>query len=127
MKKLSFTGSTRIGKLLASQCSGTLKKLSLELGGNSPFIVFDDAKIETAVESCILAKLRNSGQTCVTANRIMVQSGIYDQFADALTARIKGLKVGPGTEAGVNIGPLTHERAVEKAMCHINGKLGVFL
>jgi succinate-semialdehyde dehydrogenase/glutarate-semialdehyde dehydrogenase len=126
VKKLSFTGSTRVGKILASQCSKTLKKLSLELGGNSPFIVFDDAKMDTAVEACILAKLRNSGQTCVTANRIMVQKGIYDKFAEALSVRIKELKVGPGTEAGVFIGPLTHERAVEKAMSHINDakKLG---
>lgn len=122
VRKLSFTGSTRVGKLLASQCSGTLKKLSLELGGNSPFIVFDDAKLETAVEACIMAKFRNSGQTCVTANRVFVQKGIYDKFAEALTARIKSLKVGPGTEDGVFVGPLTHERAVEKAMNHINGE-----
>lgn len=122
VRKLSFTGSTRVGKLLASQCSDSLKKLSLELGGNSPFIVFDDAKLETAVEACILAKFRNSGQTCVTANRIFVQKGIYDKFAEALTAKIKSLKVGPGTEDGVFVGPLTHERAVEKAMNHINGK-----
>lgn len=122
VRKLSFTGSTRIGKLLAEQCSGTLKKLSLELGGNSPFIVFDDAKVETAVEACILAKFRNSGQTCVTANRIFVQDGIHDRFVEALTEKIKTLKVGPGTEEGVFVGPLTHERAVEKAMAHINGK-----
>ncbi|KAG9784554.1 Glutarate-semialdehyde dehydrogenase [Exophiala dermatitidis] len=120
VRKLSFTGSTRVGKLLASQCAGTLKKLSLELGGNSPFIVFDDAKLETAVEACIMAKFRNSGQTCVTANRIFVQKGIYDKFAEALTAKIQTLKVGPGTEDGVFVGPLTHERAVEKAMNHIN-------
>lgn len=120
VKKLSFTGSTRVGKLLAAQCAGSLKKLSLELGGNSPFIVFEDAKIETAVEACILAKFRNSGQTCVTANRILVQSAIYEEFADALTKRIKELKVGKGTEEGVFIGPLTHERAVDKAMNHIN-------
>ncbi|KIW86842.1 uncharacterized protein Z519_12628 [Cladophialophora bantiana CBS 173.52] len=122
VRKLSFTGSTRVGKLLARQCSDSLKKLSLELGGNSPFIVFDDAKLETAVEACILAKFRNSGQTCVTANRIFVQKGIYDKFAEALTVKIKSLKVGPGTEEGVFVGPLTHERAVEKAMNHINGK-----
>ncbi|KAH0837485.1 hypothetical protein AYO21_08916 [Fonsecaea monophora] len=120
VRKLSFTGSTRVGKLLARQCSDSLKKLSLELGGNSPFIVFDDAKLETAVEACILAKFRNSGQTCVTANRIFVQKGIYEKFAEALTVRIKSLKVGPGTEDGVFVGPLTHERAVEKAMNHIN-------
>ncbi|OAL38952.1 hypothetical protein AYO20_01703 [Fonsecaea nubica] len=120
VRKLSFTGSTRVGKLLARQCSDSLKKLSLELGGNSPFIVFDDAKLETAVEACIMAKFRNSGQTCVTANRIFVQKGIYEKFAEALTVRIKSLKVGPGTEDGVFVGPLTHERAVEKAMNHIN-------
>ncbi|KAG4442574.1 hypothetical protein IFR05_001986 [Cadophora sp. M221] len=120
VKKVSFTGSTRVGKILAEHCAGSVKKMSLELGGNSPFIVFDDAKIDTAVEACIVAKLRNSGQTCVTANRIMVQKGIYDEFADALAKRIKELKVGKGTDEGVVIGPLTHERAVEKAMSHIN-------
>ncbi|KAL2796302.1 Aldehyde/histidinol dehydrogenase [Aspergillus keveii] len=120
VRKLSFTGSTRVGKLLAQQCSQNLTKLSLELGGNSPFIVFDDAKIETAVEACLLAKFRNSGQTCVTANRIFVQEGIYDKFAAALVERIKVLKVGNGIDSGVNIGPLTHNRAVEKAIGHIN-------
>ncbi|KAK5065945.1 hypothetical protein LTR16_010069, partial [Cryomyces antarcticus] len=119
VRKLSFTGSTRVGKLLMQQCSQSLKKLSLELGGNSPFLVFDDAKLETAVEACVMAKFRNSGQTCVTANRIFVQSGIHDKFAEALTKRIKELKVGPGTEEGVFVGPLTHDRAVEKAMSHI--------
>lgn len=108
---------------MAAQCANTLKKLSLELGGNSPFIVFDDAKIETAIEACIMAKFRNSGQTCVTANRILVQEGIYDKFAKALGERMEQLKVGPGTEEGVFVGPLTHERAVEKAMSHIDGKL----
>lgn len=127
VKKLSFTGSTRIGKLLMEQCSKSLKKLSLELGGNSPFIVFDDAKLDTAVEACILAKFRNSGQTCVTANRILVQAGIYDRFSDALVERIKQLKVGPGTQDGVFIGPLTHERAVEKAMRHIEGRTVPFV
>ncbi|TKA82645.1 hypothetical protein B0A55_00738 [Friedmanniomyces simplex] len=117
--KLSFTGSTRVGKLLMQQCSSTLKKLSLELGGNSPFVVFDDAKMSTAVEACIMGKFRNSGQTCVTANRIFVQAGIYDEFAKQLTERIKTLKVGAGTEEGVFVGPLTHERAVEKAMNHV--------
>lgn len=122
VRKLSFTGSTRVGQLLAAQCSHSLKKLSLELGGNSPFIVFDDAKLETAVEAAILAKFRNSGQTCVTANRVFVQEGIYDKFTQALSEKIKTLKVGPGTEEGVFVGPLTHERAVEKAMNHITGK-----
>jgi len=121
VRKLSFTGSTRIGKLLAKQCANNLTKLSLELGGNSPFIVFDDAKIETAVEACILAKFRNSGQTCVTANRIFVQDGIYDWFTEALAEKVKTLKVGSGLTDGVFIGPLTHERAVEKALSHIEG------
>jgi succinate-semialdehyde dehydrogenase/glutarate-semialdehyde dehydrogenase len=98
-----------------------LTKLSLELGGNSPFIVFDDAKIETAVEACLLAKFRNSGQTSVTANRSFVQEGIYDKFAAALVDRIKTLKIGNGIDSGVAIGPLTHDRAVEKAIGHING------
>lgn len=120
VRKLSFTGSTRVGKILAAQCSNTLTKLTLELGGNSPFIVFDDAKLETAIEAAILAKFRNSGQTCVTANRVFVQEGIYDKFTEALAEKIKTLKVGPGTEEGVFVGPLTHERAVEKAMNHIN-------
>ncbi|CAK4034057.1 succinate-semialdehyde dehydrogenase (NADP+) [Lecanosticta acicola] len=120
VQKVSFTGSTRVGKLLMKQCSSALKKLSLELGGNSPFIVFDDAKMETALEAAILAKFRNSGQTCVTANRIFVQEGIYEDFAEQLTERIKKLKVGAGTEEGVFVGPLTHERAVEKAMRHID-------
>lgn len=122
VRKLSFTGSTRVGKILAAQCSNSLKKLSLELGGNSPFIVFDDAKLETAVEAAILAKFRNSGQTCVTANRIFVQADIYDTFTQALTDKIKTLKVGPGTEEGVFVGPMTHDRAVEKALNHIAGK-----
>ncbi|PLB53400.1 succinate-semialdehyde dehydrogenase [Aspergillus steynii IBT 23096] len=119
VRKLSFTGSTRVGQLLARQCSTNLTKLSLELGGNSPFIVFDDAKVETAVEACLLAKFRNSGQTCVTANRIFVQRGIYQEFMQALIAKIKTLKVGDGMEKDVFIGPLTHERAVGKAMEHI--------
>ncbi|ETN42700.1 uncharacterized protein HMPREF1541_01858 [Cyphellophora europaea CBS 101466] len=120
VKKMSFTGSTRVGKLLASQCANSLTKLTLELGGNSPFIVFDDAKLDSAVEAAIMAKFRNSGQTCVTANRIFVQKGIYDKFAEALTERIRKLKVGAGWEKDVFVGPLTHDRAVEKAMSHIN-------
>jgi succinate-semialdehyde dehydrogenase/glutarate-semialdehyde dehydrogenase len=89
---------------------------------SSPFIVFDDAKIETAIEACILAKFRNSGQTCVTANRIFVQDKIYDQFAQALTEKIKTLQVGNGVDDGTFVGPLTHDRAVEKALRHIDGK-----
>ncbi|PYI32142.1 succinate-semialdehyde dehydrogenase [Aspergillus indologenus CBS 114.80] len=120
VRKLSFTGSTRVGKLLAQKCSVNLKKLSLELGGNSPFIVFDDAKLEVAVDAFLLAKFRNAGQTCITANRVFVQEGIYDRFAAALVERVKSLRVGNGVVDGVTIGPLTHERAVEKAVGHIN-------
>lgn len=121
VKKLSFTGSTRVGKLLMRQCSSSVKKLSLELGGNSPMIVFDDAKLDVAVDACMMGKFRNAGQTCVSANRIFVQSGIYDKFAEAVVERIKKQKVGLGTDEGVTVGPLTHERAVEKAIRHING------
>ncbi|KAB8199450.1 succinate-semialdehyde dehydrogenase [Aspergillus parasiticus] len=119
VRKISFTGSTRVGQVLAQKCSTNLTKLSLELGGNSPFIVFNDGKIETAVEACILAKFRNSGQMCVTANRIFVQRGIYQQFMQALISRIKTLKVGDGMDNDVFIGPLTHQRAVGKALEHI--------
>lgn len=102
------------------QLCSTPRKLTLLLL-LSPFIVFDDAKIETAVEACILAKFRNSGQTCVTANRIFVQDAIYDQFAKALTERVQTLQVGNGVKDGVFVGPLTHDRAVEKALRHIEG------
>lgn len=122
VRKLSFTGSTRVGKLLASQCSSNLTKLSLELGGNSPFIVFDDANVDKAIQACISAKFRNSGQTCVTANRIFVQKGVYEKFASKLVESVERLQVGAGTEDGVFVGPLTHERAVEKAMTHIEGE-----
>ncbi|RSL74792.1 hypothetical protein CEP53_000033 [Fusarium sp. AF-6] len=110
-----------VGETLCTSklCSGNLTKLSLELGGNSPFIVFDDADLETAIEAFTMAKFRNSGQTCVTANRVFVQSRIYDAFAKALVDKVKTLKVGPGTKPDVLIGPLTHERAVDKAMSHI--------
>lgn len=122
VKKLSFTGSTAIGKLLSQQCSENVKKLSLELGGNSPLIVFDDAKLDTAIEASMLAKFRNSGQTCVTANRIFVQDGIYDSFTNRLVEKVKELKVGSGVEEGVTVGPLTHDRAVSKATRHVQGR-----
>ncbi|KAF2096973.1 succinate-semialdehyde dehydrogenase [Rhizodiscina lignyota] len=120
VKKLSFTGSTRVGKILMKQCASSVKKLSLELGGNSPLIIFDDAKISNAINATIAAKFRNAGQTCVSANRVFVQSGIYDKYSEALVEAIKKQKVGLGTEEGVTVGPLTHERAVDKAMTHIN-------
>jgi succinate-semialdehyde dehydrogenase/glutarate-semialdehyde dehydrogenase len=115
IKKFSFTGSTSVGTLIMQQCSGSLKKLSLELGGNAPFIIFDDANIEAAINSLIGAKLRNSGQTCVSANRIFVQRGVYLEIANALTQKFKMLSVGDGFSSGVDVGPLTVARGVEKA------------
>lgn len=114
VRKLSFTGSTEVGRLLMAQSAPTLKKLSLELGGNAPFIVFDDADLDAAVEGAIAAKYRNAGQTCVCANRFLVQDGIYDRFAEKLAARVASLKVGIGREAGVQQGPLIDAAALEK-------------
>ncbi len=114
VRKLSFTGSTPVGKILYGQCAGTVKKLSLELGGNAPFIVFDDADLEAAVEGAIASKYRNAGQTCVCANRLIVQAGIHDAFVERLTQKVAAMKVGPGTGEGVTIGPLINEKAVAK-------------
>jgi succinate-semialdehyde dehydrogenase/glutarate-semialdehyde dehydrogenase len=119
VRKLSFTGSTAVGKLLMRQCADTLKKLSLELGGNAPFIVFDDADLEAAVEGAIQSKYRNTGQTCVCANRFLVQDGIYAAFATRLAERAGELKVGPGRDPGVVQGPLINEAAVAKVEAHI--------
>ncbi|KAF2151934.1 succinic semialdehyde dehydrogenase [Myriangium duriaei CBS 260.36] len=120
IRKVSFTGSTGVGKLLMKQSASTLKKLSFELGGNAPFIVFDDADLETAVNGAIACKFRSSGQTCVCANRIYVQSGIYDKFADAVAEKVKGFKVGGGYDEGVTHGPLIHDRAVSKVQQHVD-------
>jgi succinate-semialdehyde dehydrogenase/glutarate-semialdehyde dehydrogenase len=114
VRKLSFTGSTEVGKLLYRQCADTVKKLTLELGGNAPLIVFDDADLDQAVAGAMASKYRNAGQTCVCANRILVQSGIYDRFAAALVEAVQKLKVGPGLESGVAIGPLISGEAIEK-------------
>ncbi len=114
VRKVSFTGSTEVGKLLMRQSADTVKKISLELGGNAPFIVFDDADMDAAVEGAIVAKYRNAGQTCVCANRIFVQDGVYDTFLEKFTAAVLKQKVGPGTEQGVNIGPLINAEALEK-------------
>jgi succinate-semialdehyde dehydrogenase / glutarate-semialdehyde dehydrogenase len=114
VRKLSFTGSTEIGKLLYAQCAGTVKKLSLELGGNAPFIVFDDADIPAAINGAIASKYRNSGQTCVCANRILVQDGIYERFVAEFTQAVAGLKVGSGVEEGVQQGPLIDLPALTK-------------
>lgn len=119
IRKLSFTGSTNVGKLLMKQCSNSLKKLSLELGGNAPFIVFDDCDLGSAVNAVMGAKVRNSGQTCVCANRIYVQRGIYDTFANALIDRFKALKFGDGFADGTMIGPLTTQKGVQKVEAHV--------
>ncbi|MBS0847141.1 NAD-dependent succinate-semialdehyde dehydrogenase [Citrobacter sp. JGM124] len=120
VRKLSFTGSTGIGRLLMAQCADTVKRVSLELGGNAPFIVFDDADLDAAVEGALQSKFRNAGQTCVCTNRFLVQSGIYSRFARRLTERVKALQVGDGRDSGVVVGPLIDEAAVTKAMDHIN-------
>ena len=119
VRKLTFTGSTQVGRILMEQCAPTIKKLSLELGGNAPFIVFDDADLDAAVEGAIASKYRNAGQTCVCANRIYVQHGVYDAFADKLVAAVGKLKVGNGQEAGVTQGPLIEEKAMLKVEEHI--------
>ena len=114
VRKLSFTGSTAVGKMLYRQCADTVKKLTLELGGNAPLVVFDDADLGQAVAGAMASKYRNAGQTCVCANRILVQSGIYDRFAAALVEAVNKLAVGPGMEAGTAIGPLINQAAIEK-------------
>ncbi len=119
VRKLTFTGSTQVGRILMSQCAHDIKKLSLELGGNAPFIVFDDADLDKAVEGAIIAKYRNSGQTCVCANRIYVQNGVYDKFAEKLAATTSALKVGNGIEANVNIGPLIDKAGIAKVEDHL--------
>ncbi len=119
VRKLSFTGSTEVGRLLMAQCAPTIKKLSLELGGNAPFIVFDDADVDAAVDGALIAKYRNAGQTCVCANRLLVQGGIYAEFAEKLAARVAQLKVGSGLEEGVAQGPLIDGGALEKVEAHI--------
>src|SRR3954462_6293151 len=106
VRKLGFTGSTEVGKLLMAQCAGTVKKVSLELGGNAPFIVFDDADVDEAVAGALICKYRNSGQTCISANRILVQAPVYDDFVQRLTAAVVQLKVGSGLEPDVKVGPL---------------------
>jgi succinate-semialdehyde dehydrogenase/glutarate-semialdehyde dehydrogenase len=119
VRKLSFTGSTAIGKLLMAQCAGTVKKLSLELGGNAPFIVFDDADLDAAVEGAIASKYRNTGQTCVCANRILVQDSVYDAFASRLAGAVQKLRPAPGLEEGATQGPLIDDRALQKVEEHV--------
>ena len=120
VKKLSFTGSTEIGKLLMAQCATTVKKTSMELGGNAPFIIFDDADLDEAVKGAIISKYRNAGQTCVCANRIMAQETIYDAFVEKLAKAVSALKVGNGAEDGTIIGPLIDDKALAKVEEHVN-------
>ncbi len=124
VRKLSFTGSTEVGKLLMEQCAGTVKKVSLELGGNAPFIVFDDADLDAAIAGAMASKYRNAGQTCVCANRILVQDSVYEAFAMKLAAAVASLNVGPGTEEGVSQGPLINAAAVTKVEEHIADAVG---
>ena len=120
VRKITFTGSTPVGKHLARESAGTLKKLSLELGGNAPFIVFDDADLDAAVEGLMAAKFRNGGQTCVCPNRVYVQSGVFERFADKLATRVAALKVAPATDPAAQIGPMINARAVEKIARHVD-------
>jgi succinate-semialdehyde dehydrogenase/glutarate-semialdehyde dehydrogenase len=124
VRKLSFTGSTRVGRLLMQQCASTMKRVSFELGGNAPFIIFDDADIDLAVAGLMASKFRNGGQTCVCANRILVQDGIYDRLTDRLLGEVSKLVVGNGLEDGVTIGPLINDAAVEKVRRHIGDARG---
>ncbi len=119
VRHLSFTGSTEVGRILAAQCAPTIKKLSLELGGNAPFIVFDDADIDAAVEGALVSKYRNGGQTCVCANRLYVQDAVYDTFVQRLAAQVKGIKVGNGFDLGVTQGPMIDDNAIAKIEKHV--------
>ncbi len=119
VRKLSFTGSTEIGRQLMEQCAKDIKKVSLELGGNAPFIVFDDADLDKAVEGALASKFRNAGQTCVCANRLYVQDGVYDRFAEKLQQAVEKLRIGDGLQDGVTTGPLIDEKAVAKVEEHI--------
>jgi succinate-semialdehyde dehydrogenase/glutarate-semialdehyde dehydrogenase len=123
VRKLTFTGSTDVGRVLLAQCAPTIKKTSMELGGNAPFIVFDDADLDAAVQGAMQSKYRNTGQTCVCANRILVQDGVYDAFAEKLKAAVEALKVGDGFEPGVTQGPLINGGAVEKVEEHVEDAL----
>ncbi|CAM4441057.1 NAD-dependent succinate-semialdehyde dehydrogenase [Vibrio agarivorans] len=123
VRKVSFTGSTHVGKILMNQSASSIKKMALELGGNAPFIVFDDADIDAAVEGAMIAKFRNAGQTCVCANRLYIHDSVYDEFTQKLTDRVKQLVVGDGFESGVDIGPLINQQAVRKVASHLNDAL----
>lgn len=124
VKKFSFTGSTEVGRKLIAQCAGTVKKVSMELGGNAPFIVFNDADIDAAVEGAMISKFRNAGQTCVCANRLYVQSAVYDEFVNKLAQAIAKLKIGNGLDQGVTVGPLIDAAAINKVQEHITDAIG---
>ena len=124
VRKLTFTGSTEVGAKLLAQAAATIKKCSMELGGNAPFLVFDDADLDAAVQGAMASKYRNTGQTCVCANRILVQDGVFDAFAEKLTTAVRALKVGPGTEEGVTQGPLINADAVAKVEEHVADAIG---
>ncbi|MGP9498268.1 NADP-dependent succinate-semialdehyde dehydrogenase [Halomonas sp. AOP43-D1-4] len=124
IRKLSFTGSTEIGRQLMEECAGTIKKVSMELGGNAPFIVFDDADLDAAVEGAIASKFRNSGQTCVCTNRFLVHDAVYDAFSEKLVAAVKALKVAAAEEEGAQQGPLINQKAVDKIRAHIDNAVG---
>ncbi len=119
VRKIGFTGSTAVGKLLMAQCAGQVKKISLELGGNAPFLIFDDADLEAAVAGAVLCKFRNSGQVCIAANRLLVQDGIHDAFVERYAEAITALQVGAGTEPGVNVGPLIDQQGMDKVVAHV--------
>ncbi|WP_419908491.1 NAD-dependent succinate-semialdehyde dehydrogenase [Hoeflea sp.] len=123
VRKLTFTGSTEVGRILMRQCSDQIKKIGLELGGNAPFIVFDDADIDAAVDGAMISKYRNAGQTCVCANRIYVQAGVYDEFAEKLAVKVRELKVGDGFEDGVTTGPLIDKQGLSKVEEHVSDAL----
>ncbi|GAL17251.1 aldehyde dehydrogenase B [Vibrio maritimus] len=123
VRKVSFTGSTNVGRILMNQSASSIKKMALELGGNAPFIVFEDADIDAAVEGAMVAKFRNAGQTCVCANRLYVHDAVYEEFASKLTQRVLALKVGDGFEEGVTIGPLINQQAVAKVQAHVSDAL----
>ncbi len=124
VRKLSFTGSTEVGKILTAQCAQTVKKVTMELGGNAPFIVFDDADIDAAVDGAMISKYRNTGQTCVCANRLLVQAGVYEEFVEKLTAKVNAMKVGNGLEDGVTQGPLIDMNGIAKVEEHIADAVG---
>jgi len=123
VRHLSFTGSTEVGRILAAQCAPTIKKISLELGGNAPFIVFDDADIDSAVEGAMISKYRNAGQTCVCANRFYVQESVYEKFVEKFAAKAKAIRVGNGFEPGIQQGPMIDEQALEKIELHVSDAL----